>query len=532
MSELIGGIIGGLGLFTIGMALLTANLKTLASRRLRQGARKWTENPFKALFWGTAVGTVTQSMSAFTFIVVGILRSGLITTKGALALILGGGVGVTLLVFVVTFDIKEISLYVLGVSAAAYVSGKLSKYRAIAGSFLGGAMIILGLALLKDAAAPLADQPWFEDLLQGTGASLVLSFLVGVLLTAIVQSGSAVCVFGISLATVGLISVDQTIMVIYGTCIGSSLILYILSGGLRGSSRQVAMYMVFYNILICVVFVPLFYLEINFDIPLMKALVLSIDADLDQQMAFLWLFLGVFPLPFMLAGLNLSVSLLERMWPRSQFDQLSRTRFIHDHASVDAETSLALIDLEQKRVIKIIPRYFETVRAKEDGTRLREAVGRLLSAIDDCINELQALHPTQGVELRNALMSRQKLLIWLEDDVGKLCETLMQLSDRSSLNQLQTSICEGVDSVILSLIEALETDDRMSWNIVQKLLGDRSILMRKLRSDYMETDPPLERFELMNIVLVTNLVESTFFFLSKLGKEYDPLSGRDEHVPH
>ena len=237
MVELFGEIVGGLGLFMLGMWLLTENLKTLAGRRLRRTASRWTGNRFSAVLWGALAGGVTQSMSGLTFIVVGILRSGLITTRGALALLLGGSAGVASLVLIVTFDIKLLSLYVLGVGSAIVVSDRLSRFRSLASSFLGGAMIIFGLVLLKDAAAPLAEQPWFREMLEGTGSSLLLAFLVAALLTAIVQSSSAVSVFGISMATVDIISIDQAIMVMYGSCIGSSLILYLLSARLVGHSR-------------------------------------------------------------------------------------------------------------------------------------------------------------------------------------------------------------------------------------------------------------------------------------------------------
>ena len=233
MIDLLGGMIGGLGLFMVGMWLLTENLKALASRRLRRTAGRWTTNRFSALLWGTLAGGITQSMPALTFIVVSTLRSGLITTKGALALILGGSIGVSALVLIVTFDIKVASFYVLGVAGAVVVSERMSRFRPLAASFFGGAMIILGLVLLKDSAAPLADQPWFGDLVEGTGESLILAFLVAAFLTAIVQSSSAVTVFGISMAAIGVISVDQTIMIIYGSYIGSSVILYLLSANFR-----------------------------------------------------------------------------------------------------------------------------------------------------------------------------------------------------------------------------------------------------------------------------------------------------------
>ena len=133
--ELLAGVVGGLGLFIVGMWFLTENLKKLASRRLRRNAQRWTTNPLAALFWGLLGGGITQSMSALTFIAVSILRSRLITLKGALAMILGGGVGVTGLVMIATFDIKMLALYVVGIAGAVVATERLSRFRAIAGSF-------------------------------------------------------------------------------------------------------------------------------------------------------------------------------------------------------------------------------------------------------------------------------------------------------------------------------------------------------------------------------------------------------------
>ena len=366
--EILSGVVGGLGLFIVGMWFLTENLKKLAGRRLRLSAQRWTANPYAALLWGVLAGGITQSMTALTFIVVSILRSRLITIKGALATIVGGGIGVTGLVIIVTFDIKMVALFVVGIPGAVMVTERLSNYRAIAASFLGGAMIILGLILLREAAAPLADQPWFRDMVEGTGNSLILAFFVAALLTFIVQSSGAVSVFGISLAAVNVISIDQAIMIIYGSFVGSSAIIYVLSAGLTGRSRQVAMFIVIYNLLICAVFVPLLYAELHLNVPSIKALILATGFDPLRQLALVYVIISVAPAPIMLAGLGISGRVLERLWPVSEIDDLSRTEFIHDHASVDVETSLMLVDLEQRRVFRMLLRYFDS-RAGAQGCR-------------------------------------------------------------------------------------------------------------------------------------------------------------------
>ena len=532
MIELFGGVVGGLGLFVVGMWFLTENLKKLASRRLRRTAQRMTGHPFTAFCWGMLAGGATQSMTALVFIVVSILRSGLTTTKGAFALTLGGTAGTTLLVLIVTFDIRTVSLFVLGIAGIAVASEAMSKYRSVAASFLGGAMIILGLTLLKDAAAPLADQPWFRDMLEWTGDSPVLAFLVAAALTAVVQSSSAVSVFGISLAAVGVLTVDQTVMVIYGTFIGSGAIMYILSVNLKGRSRQAAMYLVSLNLAVCAIAIPLFYAELHLGVPAVKALVLSLPLGPDQQLALVYLIVTVVPIPVLLLLLGPTAAAFEKFWPASPIDELSKAQFIYDHASVDIGTSGMLVDLEQKRVFRMLSRYFDAVRQDANLLQARNACRNVLAEIAHFLEDLHESHPMQGMESRNAMMSRLKLLSWMESAVGTMCEALLDLKGRHGLMKFRTDICEGVDTVFLSMADAMESEDEVSWNIAAQLIGDRGTLMREMRARYVDLDPPLLKPEALNVLLITNAVEETFFLMSKIEAEFNPHSSAEEHVPH
>ena len=299
-------------------------------------------------------------------------------------------------------------------------------------------MIVLGLVLLKESAAPLADQPWFGEMVEGTGGSLLLAFVVATLLTAVVQSSSAVCVLGISLATLGVITVDQTIMVVYGSRLGSGLVQYLLSASLRARSRQVAMYQVGWNVLFCVLFVPLLLIEVYFDVPLVKALILSINLSLGQQLAFFFVFPSLFLSLVMLVPLGLSVRIFERLWPATAAEELSRTKFIHDHASTDVETSLALVDLEQRRVLESLPSYFDAVRHGTALEPILKANGQLLAEIHDFLADLGEHHPMHSMELRTSMLTRQKLLCWLADLLQTMCEALQVLC----LTHRLTTPCE------------------------------------------------------------------------------------------
>ncbi len=531
MLELLAGAVGGIGLFVVGMWFLTENLKKLASRRLRRTAKRLTGHPLSAFFWGGLAGGATQSMTGLAFIVVSILRSGMITTKSAFALILGGGSGATLLVLVVTFDVRMVALFLLGLSGLALVSKPLSKYRQLAAAILGGAMIVFGLILLKESAAPLADQPWFRNVMEGMGTSPLLAFLIATGLTAAVQSSSTVSVFGISLSAAGVITIDQAIMVIYGAFIGSSVIMYILSANLTGRSRQVAMYLVYLNVVICAVMVPLFYAEFYFEVPAVKALVLSLPFKLDQQLALVFMIGSLALVPVLLLLLGPTTRLFERLWPVSPTDELSKARFIYDHASVDLDTSAMLVNLEQKRVFGIFSHYFEVVRQGADLVPVQDACRNVLGEIGHFLDELHANSPLQGMESRNAMMSRQRLLSWMDNAVGAMCKALLDLSDRPGLEKFRDDICEGVDAVFLSVNAAMESGDEVSWALASQLIGNRRAQMREMRARYVGLDSPLPQRELRNILLVTNAVEETFFLMSKLEAEFNPYSRPEEHVP-
>lgn len=101
--------------------------------------------------------------------------------------------------------------------------------------------------------------------------SLLLPLLSGMALTFVVQSTAPVIVAGIGMATAGLLAVDQVLVLYCGACLGSSLILYLLTMAVTGRARQVAMYQVLFNCVLSAIFVPLICLEAYGKVPLIAA---------------------------------------------------------------------------------------------------------------------------------------------------------------------------------------------------------------------------------------------------------------------
>ena len=531
--EILGNVVGALGLFFAGMWFLTENLKTLANRRLRMMAARWTGNPGMAFAWGSLLGGITQNMPAVVFIVVGMMQSGILSVRRALPVILGASFGTSLLVFVVTFDIELVSLYVLGIASAIMVSARASRFRPLAASLFGMGMLIFGLVLLKDLAQSLDESsldgyPWFDAVKQWPKVTLmILSFLCAAALTFIVQSANAVCILGITMAKAMAVHlnltideiIDLIIMFIYGSYFGSALILYVISSKLSGSSRQISMYMFLYSITYCAVMVPLLYVELHFGVPLMKAAVLSFDVPLERQLALVAVFSDPLWLPVTMSTLRPCGRLLERRWPRTKLEEQSSMKFAHDHSFGDVGTSLVLVDLEQRRLLMMLSEYFNAVREGASLDPLRKATRELFARIQEFLNDLEVRYPNQDAEDINSKLTRHKLLSWLEEQLADLCEALQGTTDYPALGNLRTSLVEGIDAVLLAIIHSLDPRHEDLRPIVKQLTGAQGETLRKVRDSYLDAIPPLDDAARARIYKLASTAEQVFYLLSKVKHE-------------
>ena len=523
MSDLLAGLAGGLGLFIAGMWLLTENLKTMANYRLRQTAVRWTSNRHSALLWGCVAGGVTQNMTALTFITVGVLRAGMISTAGALAVILGGCIGSSLLVLIVTLDVKVLALWLLGISGIAAASETLAKHRTLAASLFGGGLLLFGLTVLQEAAAPFAGQAWFQAMLEHTGHSMELAFAIAAVLTFVIQSPNAICIFGIGLLGAGALTVEQTLMVFYGAGIGSGGLLYLLSGGLAGRSRQIAMYMVLYDVLTSAVLVPLLYVELHFGVPLVVALLERLPFGAETDLAVFYILTSLLALPLLLGTVDPCAAALERRWPSSLSDALSRPRFIHGTGA--GEDPLASVRQEHARVVHNLAVYFDAVREGWRVAPLREASRSLLDDIGGFLDALPVRRRAHEVEARNALRNQHRLLMALEDALGGLCTLLGARAPAPELRSLHAGALEGVDAMLHVVIDALDQGgegDTAGWRLVARAGEGHAHRMRRIRARYLDADPPLPHPALGEMLRLSEAAEEALRVLTEL----EPAFGR------
>jgi phosphate:Na+ symporter len=531
MISLIAQAIGGLGIFFAGMYLLTENLKKLTGRRFRQAVAAWTKSLWAGILWGLGAGAVMQSTPAITFIVVSMLGSGLLSVESGLAIIIGCNVGTTLIVVIAALDIRVFILVMLGLAGLSFASERLAPVRSFFLAVFGIGLVFLGLEILQDAAAPLAAEPWMGHLMSRAGSSFVLAFLIGAVLSVVTQSTNSVALLAITLADAGVLTFDQCVMAIYGANVGSSVLTYMLSTGLRGRQRQVAMYQVSFNFVAALVMVPLFYLEVLSGIPLAVALVKSLTGDPTLQLAYIHVVFNIGGAIVLTPFVGLAGRILARRYPPPPEESEARPQYLYDQAVMEPETALDLVELEQRRLAGYLPRLLDIARdpSKPAGSAIasrQQTIAALEAAIDEFLDRLGEVPISHaGYERLNQVLAVSRILDGLAETLGELVRAAAEAGPSPATRRLIDNVVEGLDAVLTTVVEAMGPDGSGEDRILLRgISGDRSALMRRLREEYLASDASLGAADKMTILTVTNLTERASWLISRLIDALPPVT--------
>lgn len=245
--------IGGIGLFLLGMTLMTDGLKGLAGASLRRIITRFTNSPASGAATGALTTAVLQSSSATTVATVGFVSAGLLTFPMALGVIFGANIGTTItgwLVAIVGFklDIGSVLLpfVLIGVLMKMFGHGRLSH----AGMALAGfAVLFLGIATLQDGMAAFEGRLTPDNFPPDTLLGRMLLVAIGIIITLITQSSSAGVATALVALSAGTISFPQAAAMVIGMDVGTTFTaaLATLGGGL--ATRRTGLSHVIYNLL-------------------------------------------------------------------------------------------------------------------------------------------------------------------------------------------------------------------------------------------------------------------------------------------
>lgn len=246
-------LLGGLGLFLLGMWLMTEGLKLAAGNALRRILERGTKTPLRALASGVGLTATVQSSSAVTVATVGFVNAGLLTLGQAVWVVYGANIGTTMTGWIVALTGVELKLdsYALPLIGAAMLlrlSG-LGTARAAYGQALAGfAVFLLGIHALKTHFSALAAAVDFAALPQQGWAAAAAYFAIGTALTLLIQSSSATTAIVIAAAAAGVVPVAHAALVIVGADLGTSATAGFAAFGATANARRTAASHVLFNL--------------------------------------------------------------------------------------------------------------------------------------------------------------------------------------------------------------------------------------------------------------------------------------------
>lgn len=244
-------VLGGLGLFLIGMKRMSDGLQAVAGARLRRVISMFTNNRFLAVGVGFMATVLVQSSSATTVMILGFVNSGLMTLAQAVGCVMGTNIGTTTTGWLLTLNLGAYGLPLIGVAGFIYLLTNNEKICNLAACALGIGLIFFGLKTMGAALAPLPDIPAFSEFMQSFQADslwgAVKCVFVGCVTTMIVQSSAATIGITMTLTALGAIEFPAAAALVLGENIGTTITVLMASIGTSTNARRVAYFHTLFN---------------------------------------------------------------------------------------------------------------------------------------------------------------------------------------------------------------------------------------------------------------------------------------------
>ncbi|MCK5283090.1 MAG: Na/Pi cotransporter family protein [Nanoarchaeota archaeon] len=260
-QELIFGVIGGLGLFIFGIKIMSEALKKVAGEKMREILRYLTNNRFSGLGLGAIVTSIIQSSSATTVMVVGFVNAGLMTLVQAIPVILGANIGTTITAQLIAFKLTDYALPIVGVGAALFMFGKKKRTKQVGEAILGFGILFLGLSIMGGSVKSLGSSSVIHDVFAAFSHNPVLGIIIGMIVTAIVQSSSVTTGIILVMAGMGLLDLNGAIPLVFGTNIGTCVTAIIATLRTNITAKRAAVAHVIFNVtgtIIAMLMLPLY----------------------------------------------------------------------------------------------------------------------------------------------------------------------------------------------------------------------------------------------------------------------------------
>lgn len=243
---------GGLGLFLFGIRTMGDGLENAAGAKLKRMLEVLTGNRFLAVLVGFVVTAIIQSSTATTVMVVGFVNAGMMSLAQAVGVIMGANIGTTVTSLLIALNFSSVAAAAVLVGVILMLASKKTVVKNLGAIFTGFGLLFLGIDMMSDSMAPLRDSAGFMNFIITVSESPLrplFGIILGIVMTAVLQSSSASVGVLQTLAMQGLVPLKFSVFVLFGQNIGTCLTALLSTVGAKKNSKRAAVIHLLFNLI-------------------------------------------------------------------------------------------------------------------------------------------------------------------------------------------------------------------------------------------------------------------------------------------
>ena len=243
---------GGLGLFLFGIRTMGDGLENAAGAKRKRMLEVLTGNRFLAVLVGFVVTAIIQSSTATTVMVVGFVNAGMMSLAQAVGVIMGANIGTTVTSLLIALNFSSVAAASVLVGVILMLASKKTVVKNLGAIFTGFGLLFLGIDMMSDSMAPLRDSAGFMNFIVTVSESPLrplFGIILGIVMTAVLQSSSASVGVLQTLAMQGLVPLKFSVFVLFGQNIGTCLTALFSTVGAKKNSKRAAVIHLLFNLI-------------------------------------------------------------------------------------------------------------------------------------------------------------------------------------------------------------------------------------------------------------------------------------------
>jgi phosphate:Na+ symporter len=448
-KEVLVPVVGGLGIFLLGLEFMDRGIQSLSVTRMRGLLAKMAGSPLKGVFAGTIITGIIQSSTAMTVMTVGLVNAGVLGLRGAIGVIMGANIGTTLGNGLIALPLGPLGLLFAGIFATVYCFAKSDRLKNIALASMGFALIFYGLNLMTGGLKPLRQLPSVTGIISSLDSStfvgVVTCALIAALITALIHSSSATIGIVMGLGAAGVLPWQTAIAFAIGADLGTTITSWIASLNLSKNAKRTAYAHIAFNFIgVCVVLALFF--------PAISALTwvmgffggdpaVPVVADGQETFPLVPVAVGLFSIFFNVFNVLILfpfVSTFERVLNRighsdDDIEDYSIPRYLDRKAIGDFHRAVPAMRQEVARTLEAGTVFLDIARRKKGAPRKPAEHYAAVDALSREIREYSA--QLFGPNLSREQMDLVASMIEEADFAGSLSESLNQIARRVQREQ-------------------------------------------------------------------------------------------------